>query len=267
MSTTMTPTTQNRAALLVTALAIALAAAIVIAATGVFTNTAGAEETVTQETVTQQTVTANTDTTEVAGATEVTDAEIPEEVMLALVDMDDDIEALFDSAEFEAYDTCMDANLGLEDVEPGEHDDVHDNITHEAIIAAEEACSDQLPAEWAALDAEFEAFEACLVENGIDIHAGPFGDDPFGPIDSTVIVLTADGEQVIDMSKGAGSVTIESDGTNLTVTTSGDVDVTEVTWAEEDAAFEACEPELPADMFGETFGGAFGEVEMLDFSS
>ena len=88
-----------------------------------------------------------------------------------------------------------------------------------------------------------------------------------------VIVVTEGGEQIIDLGDGAASVTVtvNSDGTSLSVETSGDVNVVEIDWAAEEAAFESCEDQLPDNAFGpvsffedDMFDGEMFDGEMFD---
>lgn len=179
-------------------------------------------------------------------------------------------------ASFGPFEDCLDDALG-------------DDASIEDFEAAEEACADSLPPELAEMEAAFADFDQCLADNGVDIDstmidggifegdlfegdllAGDMFDgdmldgEIFGAATNTVIVMTENGEQIIELGEGAASVTITSDGDTVTVNTDGDVSVIELDFDGDmidfgadmidfgdmeahDAAFETCEPLLPAE--------------------
>ncbi len=162
---------------------------------------------------------------------------------------------LLDDMDWDAFDRCLEDNFSEVELE------ADDDLTDEELDALEdramEACGDLLPEgiedivdieEFEDFDDEdFAAFDECM---GFDEEfEGEYGDI----LDTNeVIVLTADGEQIIMLGDDPATVSITSDGTNVDVATTGDANVIDLEaqedlWAEEEAKFAECEALLPDD--------------------
>jgi len=167
-----------------------------------------------------------------------------------------------DDAAWAAYDACFDANLGAEakamfdsfDEQPdgpvpvdsvGQVDQAAMDVIDAQFQAADQACRDQLPADLQAEMAAWDEYDTCMADIGYPDDAA-FG----GP--SMVSVDTPDGFQSIDLGSGPATVTITSDGTTVSVESTGDATVLDeaaldAQWAEFDKAASACDKFLPED--------------------
>jgi hypothetical protein len=153
------------------------------------------------------------------GAEATCEAELPEELQA-------------DLAAWQPFDECMDTAIGDIDFES-----VTDDEIEAAFEAAEDQCEDKLP-EGALLDFEAgEAFEACLAENGLVNHM---------ELGSVVFVEDGDEFSAVEFGEAEGSVVISGTAGSLTVATDGGATVVdlEAKFEADEAAFEACEPEL-----------------------
>ena len=97
-------------------------------------------------------------------------------------------------------------------------------------------------------DEDFKAFDECM---GYDDFDGEFEDGiDFTDMPNAVFVLTADGEQFIELGDDASAVSITSDGSTVEVEVTGDAVVIDSEMFEEgdifeDEEFAACEILLP----------------------
>jgi len=103
---------------------------------------------------------------------------------------------------------------------------------------------------------DFEAFEACLVEEGVD------PDSPPDRNRASVIVVGPDGRTVVEFGDDIGSVTVTGTEDGVEIATDGGAAVVDVETRRQarDRAFEACADLLPNPPvfefgFGESFGG------------
>jgi len=153
-----------------------------------------------------------------------------------------------DEADWAAYDLCMDTQLG------GDPSDAQ-------FAAADQACADQLPADIQADMAAWDEYDTCVEATGAY-------DDPGLWESSVVSVDTPDGFQIINLGSGPATVTIASDGTSVSVTSTGDATIIDeaaldTQWAELDQAIAACDPLLPAEFQDGSAEFPLGSVEVL----
>jgi len=114
--------------------------------------------------------------------------------------------------------------------------------------------------------AEWAAFDECLADHLGELWIEPeiveFDDGDLAALESVVIgtsvvhIESPDGFQVIEFGDSPATVTITGDADGLDVTTDGDVIVVdeealEAEWETFDEAHEACEDQLPGDVFFE----------------
>lgn len=152
-------------------------------------------------------------------------------------------------AAFAPYEECIDEQLaGVEFPDKDESE-----LTDEEVAgldatweAADAACFDLLPEDVKADEAAFAAYDTCLADAGFDEEAWSGGH---------VYVESDDDGQSIVFGDAPATVTITSDGTGVSVATSGDVSILGDTEAE--AAFESCDDLLPEldDEFDDEAGG------------
>ena len=171
------------------------------------------------------------------------------------------VEDLDDFASPENFD-----ELPWDEIEDGSWESLEADF--EAYEQAATACETSLPAEIQDEFAAATAFDACLTENGFDATAFDHHDSGPG------VWIDGAEEQAVEFGEGAGSVTITSDGEALSVETSGDVTVLtaedlDAEWeameAQMDAAFAACEDQLPDNPFGDFDFGDFDDFDFGDF--
>jgi len=187
-----------------------------------------------------------------------------------------DFAAPVDDAAWTAYDVCFDANLGAEAKamfdsfdeqsdgplpvdSAGPVDQAAMDVIDAQFQAADLACRDQLPADLQAEMAAWDDYDTCMADIGYPDDAA------FGGL-SVVSVDTPDGFQSIDLGSGPATITITSDGTTVSVESTGDATVLDeaaldAQWAEFDKAASACDKFLPADALLDT--GAFAP-ELLE---
>jgi len=190
---------------------------------------------------------------------------------LAGLVIEDDFEDAFD-----AYNVCIESELGLDDLS----DTDIESITDEQHDAAYTACEGELPEEVREANAAYEAYDACLVENGVDFgdfeeeFEGQFEDDldDHSEYPPSVSVITDDAMSFAEFGEGDGTVTITKVGDSVTVETTGDVTVEEYDFEDDfeddfdfdpelEAAFATCEG-LLSDEDG--FFGGIGIEPMLE---
>ncbi len=170
----------------------------------------------------------------------------------------------FDDEEWEAFDQCIDEQLG--DFEESdfttEPTDEEWAAIEAAWDAADAACSDLLPEEAKAEMEAWEAFDDCLADAGVL-------DEDFGAM---VHIESGDGFQVAQFGDATGSVTITGDANGVSVTTDGGVTLLDeaaldAEWEAIDAAHSACEEFLPEDLFDEEIffdDGLFDDEDLFD---
>lgn len=180
----------------------------------------------------------------------VEDIEVAEDVEYVADDIHGEI-----PADWQAAVACWDAvavDFGV-DFEPTNESSIEldDSIDFEALAAAEEECEALLPQDVqddiAADNAAFADYDACIdglfEDAGIDVEAMELegGEIEAFEADFGQSVAIADGEDYswVDFGDGDGSVTITKTGDDITVTTTGDVDVQSFDDEGLDADFEA----------------------------
>ena len=141
-------------------------------------------------------------------------------------------------AAWEPFDVCIDEQLGIDE---NTTDEGFDAISDDVWQAAEATCFSTLPPEIQDEILAFDAFDECLVDQGVSD-----GDD-FG---SVVQIDGPDGFSMIEFGPGGGTVTVTGNDDQLSVSTSGDLSVfddadLDARWEAEEAAFEMCEALLP----------------------
>lgn len=168
-----------------------------------------------------------------------------------------------DDAEFEAYIECVDeAYEGVwpeegADLDEADHEDWAAMVDWDAIDAVLAECDELVPAEIEELEAAFEAYDQCLIDNGLDVEVWDEeyeGDDDYFEEDFAGMVVIEDIDEATFAEFGPedGSVTITKTDDGIELTTDGDV----IVLTEDDLfpemdhpAFDACDGLLPDDMF------------------
>ncbi|MEM9562626.1 MAG: hypothetical protein AAGA93_08430 [Actinomycetota bacterium] len=191
-----------------------------------------------------------------------------------------ELDAEFDDADFEAHWACVDEVLApyeaeFEVVDGEDGDAVQPDLTDadwEAIEGALTECDELLPAgvlEQFELENEaFEAYDQCLVDNGIAIE-GAFEDlddlDDAELADGAIVFLEdGDGSTIVEFGAGDGSVTVTQQGGEINVATDGDVTAESFDLAELDAAHAACEEQLPEGLFEGEWDDEYLDLDDLD---
>lgn len=128
---------------------------------------------------------------------------------------------------YNAYQTCIEEALG-------------DNQGQAAYAYAAQGCLSVLPAEIAEMEAVFINWQVCLADNGAYDNQPVYNNDT----QYSIHISTPDGQITVNLGSEPSSVSIDSDGTSLTVTADGDAQVYEMNFDEhfpvKDAAYEAC---------------------------
>ncbi len=177
-----------------------------------------------------------------------------------------------DEEAFEAHIACIEEVLGPIDEGEAEGDDgevIEFDLSEEEWEAIEgdlEACDELLPAEvleqFEIEDAAFEAYDQCLVDEGLIEEGELDGDDLdididiFDDAESIVFLETDDGATTVYFGDGDGELSVVQRDGDVTVATDGDVVVESFDWDELEAmegAWEICDEHLPEDLFGDEY--------------
>lgn len=171
--------------------------------------------------------------------------------------------------ELEAHWVCIDDALGAAGLDVDA--DVEPELTEdqwEALESGLEDCDELLPAGFFdELDAAEEAFEQCLVDNGIEFADEYDDDDEYDDelfeFEPVVFVESEDGSTLVEFGDGDGQVTIAKVDGELTVSSTGDVTSEtfswdDDSWDEEAETFELCEAELIEHEYDEDDAGDVG---------